>query len=192
MGVNAWWAAGVGLGRLSRPIAGANPCNLCRLDILFAMVRPFLMRRGMVSMPPFLLLASQALLVGGPADFAELESMQSQRSQLLLQTLTRSYAWDFNSDNGLLVDFPRRLWCFPIGVCEGALARGARPEVSRSSEWPEAHPLCHGSRSAMIELAMLKYLAVITISELNNSQRCAASLLWALITPARIYADGWF
>jgi hypothetical protein len=33
---------------------------------------------------------------------------------------------------------------------------------------------------------MLKYPAVITISELNNSQAGAASLLWALILPARI------
>jgi hypothetical protein len=106
MGVNTWWAAGVWLGWLSWPIAGANLCNLCRLHVLFAVVRPFLMRRGMVSMPPFLLLASQAPSGGGPADFAELESMQSQRSQLLLQTLIRSHAWDFNSDRGLLINFP--------------------------------------------------------------------------------------
>jgi hypothetical protein len=129
----------VGLWRLSRSIAGANPCNLCRLNILFAMVRPFLVRRGMVSMPPFLLLSSQALLVGGPADFAALESMQSQRSQLLLQTLTRSHAWDFNRDRGLLVNFPRRLWCFPIeGCC--CVEGGQRGRVLADSFSPTRAP----------------------------------------------------
>jgi hypothetical protein len=46
--------------------------------------------------------------------------------------------------------------------------------------------------SITLKPAMLKYPAVITISELNNSQGGAASLLWALISPARIYANFWF
>ncbi|MGF6372321.1 hypothetical protein OKW40_005137 [Paraburkholderia sp. RAU6.4a] len=56
-----------------------------------AMVRPYLLRSSMISMWHSLLSLSQGLLAGDPADFAQLESMQSQKSQLLLRTLTLSH-----------------------------------------------------------------------------------------------------
>jgi hypothetical protein len=97
------------------------------------------MRRGMIFRRPFSLLALQALLAGGPADFAELESAQFQRSQLLLRTLTLSHAWDFNGYCSLLSVFSRRLWCVPIAAIgmQQSLweAENGRPSLQSASRF---------------------------------------------------------
>jgi hypothetical protein len=79
------------------------------------MSRPYLLRCDTNATRPFLLSPSRAMLVADPADFTELRSRQTQRLQLLLQTLSVSHASHFNGDNGLPINLPRRHCCCSIG-----------------------------------------------------------------------------